>query len=265
MSGRRRSRRKQIDASHQRNWLTGRNAVSETLAADVWPVQRLCGTAEALQRLSADGTRLLDAEVVSSDRLTELCGSRHHQGLAAQMGEFPCSTPESLISLIGEHPSIGKTATPLIVICDRMQDAHNFGAILRCADAMSVSAVVIGDREQVGITPQVARSSAGAVNRVSIVRSDRLATTVQELKNAGVHLVAATEQATDAPWNIASHGTTALVIGSEARGISIDLLDLCDQQVAIPMHGQANSLNAAVAAGILLYELRRSAIPQSEP
>ena len=147
-SSRKSGRRKQHDASHQRNWLTGRYAVTEMLSAGTWPFTRLCVTDEARTQFPAITAMF---ETVTWERLTELCGNRHHQGLAAQMGPFPYRSLDDLPALIQGVDQ------PLVVICDRIQDAFNMGAILRCCDAMDVSAVVIGQSQQVGITPQVAR------------------------------------------------------------------------------------------------------------
>lgn len=265
MSERRRSRRRQLDASHQRNWLTGRHAVTEMISAGVWPIQRLCATAEAWEQLSPITRESAErpgetppVETVTADRLTELCGSRHHQGIAAQMGPFPYQALTDLKRLISQLAG-QSSLPPLVVLCDRIQDAHNLGAILRSCDAMAVTALVIGEREQVGVTPQVARSSAGAVNCLPVVRVNELGDAADQLQKSGFQLLAASEKSDTPVWDIDTSRPTALIIGSEARGVSESLQARCDQQVAIPMHGRVGSLNAAVAAGMLLYELRRGA------
>ncbi len=262
MSDKRRARRRQLDASHQRSWLTGRYAVSEVLKAGVWPYVRLCATPDVCDSLSdllmlqaRRAGQHPDVESVTSDRLTELCGSRHHQGVAAQMGPFPYRSLDDLQQLMPSAPA--DVAPPVVVICDRIQDAHNLGAILRSCDAMAVSAVVIAERDQVGMTPQVARSSAGAVNHVPVVRVAQLLDAVAEVKRLGFQLLAGSEKSTMPVWEVEATRPTAVIIGSEARGVAEGLLSACDQQVAIPMLGRVASLNAAVAAGMLLYELRR--------
>lgn len=263
MSDRRRSRHRQLDASHQRSWLTGRYAVSEMLVAGVWPARRLCVTSEGREQLPegiADSE--LEAEVVTSDRLTELCGSRHHQGMAAQMGAYPYQGLAELASLL-HGDSAEHSLPPLVVVCDRLQDGHNFGAILRSCDAMAATAVVIGEREQVGVTPQVARASAGAVSHVPIVRVEDLAEAIGVVQQAGCQVLAASEKSSCVAREVNASVPTALVVGSEAHGVSEALMASCDQQVRIPMLGRVGSLNAAVAAGMLLYELRRGVdLPQ---
>lgn len=263
MSGKRRGRRKQLDASHQRNWLIGRHAVSEVLKAGTWPYTRLCITADAsaalaeiLVQRAEHADRTPAAEYVAADRLTELCGSRHHQGVAAQMGPFPYHSLPDLSQRLRECPrSCG--SPPLIVVCDRIQDGHNLGAILRSCDAMAVDALILADSQQIGVTPQVARAAAGAVNHVPIYRCAQLPEAVAVLHDAGIRILAASEKSSMPIWNLDASVPTAFIIGSEAHGVADSLLELCDQRIAVPMFGQVGSLNAAVAAGILLYEFRR--------
>ncbi len=266
MSEKRRPRRKQLDTSHQRNWLTGRHAVSEVLTAGVWPFTRLCATAEAWNSLPAILPHHAEAsagdssvEQVTAERLTELCGSRHHQGIAAQMGPFPYRNVAELRKLLSEKQS-SPQLTPLVVVCDRIQDGHNLGAILRSCAAMAVDAVIIGESEQVGITPQVARASAGSANYIPVVRVEQLSAALAELSDFGFQILAASEKASTAVWDVDATTPTAVVIGSEAHGVADALLSACSQQITIPMLGRIGSLNAAVAAGMLLYELRRGRV-----
>ena len=265
MSDKRRRRRKQLDASHQRNWLTGRHAVSEVLKAGVWPFTRLCVTSKARAELrnvlphhaeNSDGSSTV--EQVTADRLTELCGSRHHQGIAAQMESFPYHDLQTLSGLLDESKEL-QQLPPLVIICDRIQDGYNLGAILRSCEAMAVNAVIIGDSEQIGVTPQVARASAGAVNHVPIVRVEQLQEAVSVLRDSGFQMLAASEKSLTPVWSVQVSHASALIIGSETHGVAESLMAACDQQLSIPMSGRVGSLNAAVAAGILLYELRRAA------
>ena len=261
-SDKRRSRRRQLQASHQKNWLVGRYAVSEALRATKWPFEELYVADSLAPSDVVEVERLAeDAQVrihrVDTDRLTELCSADHHQGFAARMGPYPYESPEQLQDRLGIASHTDPPVVPIVVICDRIQDTFNFGAILRSCDATSVTAIVIGAAQQAGVTPQVARSSAGAVHHLPVVMAEQLVDVVLELKNAGFQIVAASEKAEDSLWTCNLRGPTALLIGSEARGVSMELLDVCDVQVSIPMMGKLNSLNASVAAGILLYEIRR--------
>lgn len=118
-------------------------------------------------------------------------------------------------------------------------------------------AVIIGDHAQVDVTPPVVRSSSGAVNHLSIVKVSSLIETVQRLKQLGFQIVAADANTDTGLWPAKLTQPTALIIGSEATGVQSELLAACDQRLWIPMLGRVSSLNAAVAAGVLLYEICR--------
>lgn len=302
-SHRRKSRRQQLQASHQKNWLTGRFAVAEALASGVWPIVELylaeaSNSGEASKIAEGDSgeaslaegpafesdegedgsaedsvievtvdpdpanssilkaalARGIEPEPVPRDRLTQLCGSRHHQGVAARMGDFPYRKFDEQFT---EGDKSESFSDGLVLVCDRIQDSHNFGAMLRCCDGMNVSAVIVASEQQAAVSPQVARSSAGAVNHVPIVLADDLCGSVQKLKQLGYHIAAATEKTGSTAWSTKMSGPVALVIGNEATGVEERLLGLCDTMLMIPMQGHVSSLNAAVATGILLYELRR--------
>ncbi len=172
------------------------------------------------------------------------------------MGPYPYADMEALRAMCSAEMQ-SSALPPLVVICDRIQDTFNFGAILRCCDAMKVTAVVIGSTEQAGVTPQVPRSSAGAVNHVPVALADSLTEAVTSLRQEGFIVAAASEKSEAASWDLDLKHPSALIVGSEATGVAAELLDLCDLRLRIPMLGKVESLNAAVAAGILLYEFRR--------
>ncbi len=256
-----RSPKSALAASHQRSWLWGRHAVCETLIAGRWPVLELFGDEDlppeqqsALRGLAVE--RGVDLRLVSSSRLSDLCRAKDHQGYLARMGVFPYGTFDGLSAALAVVIKFGKSI-PLFVICDRIQDAHNFGAILRCCDAMKVDGVIIGERSQASVTPHVARSSAGAVNYLSVFRVTELTSAVDVLKSSHVRVMAASEKAATCLWDADLRQPLAVVIGTESTGIGGELLQLCDLQVSIPMMGRVDSLNAAVAAGIILNECRR--------
>ncbi|MCA9036208.1 MAG: 23S rRNA (guanosine(2251)-2'-O)-methyltransferase RlmB [Planctomycetaceae bacterium] len=250
-------------ASHQRSWLWGRHAVLETLQSARWPVLELLLSEHAdpqvqqiVRTYSLDfGVRLSE---VTSDRIQQLTRSGDHQGVAACMGEFPCGDEQQLEDWIQQNCiNTGSDRFPLLVICDRIQDAHNFGAILRCCNAVKADAIIVADREQANVTPHVARSSAGAVNYSTLFRVPDLSAAASVLRNAGITVAAASEKAEDSCWQTSLNRPVALVIGSEATGVHPKLLEQCELQLRIPMMGEIQSLNAAVAGGILLYEIRR--------
>jgi 23S rRNA (guanosine2251-2'-O)-methyltransferase len=175
------------------------------------------------------------------------------------METFTGIAEESFAAYAGDRSTQtdSPAACPLVVICDSIQDSFNFGAILRSCDGVGVLGVIVGQRGQAEVTPHVVRSSSGAVSHVPIVRADDLIDATLRMQRLGFQVVAADANTKTGIWDADLSGPTALVIGSEAKGISPELLAICDRKLCIPMHGKVTSLNAAVAAGILLYEIRR--------
>ena len=276
-----RSRAERFSVNHQKSWLWGRHVVEDTLRSGRWPIIDLFLTDAVAQELSElltqSTSRGIIHQVVSAQRLEELAHTADHQGLIARMGAFPYPSVvewNELLSRCKHASSLDLQASPLVpdsrhseqsglfVLCDRIQDAFNFGAILRSCDATQVSAVVIGRHEQVGVTSQVARSSAGAVNHVPIHRTDDLPAVAAQLRSCGLAIVAASEKAALPMWQANLSRPTALLIGSESHGLSPELINCCDLRVSIPMLGTGTSLNAAVATGVLLYEIRRQQRPE---
>ncbi len=253
-----------FSGNHQRSWLWGHHAVLETLQSGLWPVLEIHATREAFENsadlLMAKQKTGIPVDIVTPERLFELSKSTEHQGLVARLGPYPYRSMQSLeselrLAIAGHEHEPGKP--PLIVICDQIQDTFNFGAILRCCDGAGVLGVIVGQRSQAEVTPHVARSSVGAVNYVPVIQAENLVAAAKTVKLLGFQLVGADGNTTQSAWTGDLHSLTALVIGSEATGISAELLAECDQRLCIPMQGHVTSLNAAVAAGILLYEIRR--------
>lgn len=240
--------------SHQKCWIWGRNLVLETLAAGRWRILDLhlsddlpASQREAAFRLAHE--RGLAPVTGDAESLTRLCHSSEHQGFLARMTEFPYEPAEALLAAL--------PARPFCVVLDGIQDPYNFGAIVRSAEVFGADAVFIGERGQVGVTSMVARSSVGAVNRIPIGRVPDLVALARELKARGVAVVGASEKAERALMTCDLRGGTAIVIGNEGVGPTPGMLACCDPLVAIPQVGRIGSLNAAVAAGIFFYEVRR--------
>ena len=263
MSSRKSARRTKFAGSHQKSWLWGKYAILEVLKGQRWPVRELYVTEEASSQLDAFSEQLTEQSVsvllTPASRITELCGHRDHQGFAARMAPYPLVSQEYLnrAADLAVTSAEQENTPPLFVACDRIQDAHNLGAILRTCDAMAVNGVILGTSSQATITPHVARASSGAVNFLDIYQVDDLAETLGSMKKLRYRLVAASEKATVPITQAKLKEPVVVVIGSESHGVASDLRELVDTEVAIPMHGQIESLNAAVACGILLHEARR--------
>ncbi|MBW3540133.1 MAG: 23S rRNA (guanosine(2251)-2'-O)-methyltransferase RlmB [Planctomycetes bacterium] len=250
----RRGRRRKLLGSHQRCWLWGRRLVEETLRAARWPILELALAedlphAELAQAQAAAESLQTPVRVLPSDELRRLAGTNEHQGYLAKMPPYPYSAADEVFERAA--------GDPLFVVLDRLQDPYNFGAILRTAEALGVDGVFVGERDQAEVTALVARASAGAINHVRLARVDDLPRLAARLRERGLRLAAAVlDDAVDLD-RIDLTGPLVVVIGNEGAGIAADLLALCDVRVQIPQQGAVESLNAAVAAGIVLYEVHR--------
>ncbi len=240
--------------SHQKCWIWGRNAVIETLAAGRWPILDLyfSSTLPPDQAESAAGLAAKMGVTPRTDDpgvLTRLCHTAEHQGYLARMTDFPYGDEASVLA--------GLPPAPLCVILDGIQDPFNFGAIVRSAEVFGVDALFIAETGQVGVTSMVVRSSAGAVNRLPIVRVAELEGLVQRLQGRGWQVVAASEKAESVLKHHDFVRGSVVIIGNEGHGVSPELLARCDARVGIPQTGRIGSLNAAVAASVFFYEARR--------
>lgn len=247
--------------NHQKCWIWGKNVVGETLRAGRWQIHELrlsnSLSDDALQSARETAADLeIPVIVESTADLTRRCRSSEHQGYLAKMAPFPY---DALNEVLADMP-----AAPLYVILDSIQDPYNFGAILRSADVMAADAVFIGEKNQVDVTSLVARTSVGAVNHIRIVKTDDLTSLITRLRDAGIHTVATGQHAAVPCYDYDWTGPSALIIGNEGTGVSDNLLALSDQQITIPQAGHVDSLNAAVAAGILLYEAHRQRLANGD-
>ncbi len=254
---RRRSRRqsqRKLLGSHQKCWLWGRHAVAETLTAGRWlPVELVLSTEldDDVRTLVSDQAAKFGIPVLidESARLTQLSGARDHQGLLAKMPPYPYADPDTAIA--------DASSPAFFLILDSLQDPFNFGAICRVACVFGVDAVFIGSQSQVDVTSQVARSSAGSVNRLTICRVDDLAGLARQLQSSGVRLAATSPHADSSIADAQLGEPLAMIIGNEGSGVRDELSALCDLTVSIPQATSFDSLNAAVSTGIVCYEVRR--------
>lgn len=176
----------------------------------------------------------------------------NHQGVLAVMASVTYSRVGELVPGLYEDGLL-----PLVVVLDGLTDVRNFGAIARTAECVGANALVIPERGSVSAGPDAMKTSAGALNYITVCRERNLAAAVRYLKDNGYSIVACTEKA-DLNYTRASYTEpTAIVMGAEDTGISPEILELCDKRVSIPMFGHIGSLNVSVAAGILLYEVVR--------
>jgi 23S rRNA (guanosine2251-2'-O)-methyltransferase len=177
---------------------------------------------------------------------------KNHQGVIAYVSPITFYNIEDVLPSVYEA---GKM--PFILIMDRITDVRNFGAILRSAEAAGIDAVVFPARNSAQLNSGTVKSSAGAIFKVPICRSDNLKTTIDFLKESGLKIVAASEKAVNDYFNSELSGPLALILGSEGEGVSPEYLKRSDVLIKIPMLGEIESLNVSVAAGVLMYEVVR--------
>lgn len=182
---------------------------------------------------------------VPKQKLDTMSQQGVHQGMILAITPYEYLTLEELLE---KSP-----AKPFYLILDNLEDPHNFGSILRTADASGVDGIIIPKHRAVGITPVVVKTSTGAVEHVPIARVTNLSQAVQTLKEQGFWIFGTDMKGTNyRSWN--AQGSIALIIGNEGRGMSEGLKKATDELLTIPMVGHVQSLNASVAAGLLMYE-----------
>ena len=231
--------------------LEGRNALTEALRAGRTIDKVFVADGETdrgLQRLAAQAKEA-GAVIVPVDRrrLDTMSFTHSHQGIIALAAAHVYYTVDDILE---EAASRGET--PLIVICDELSDPHNLGAIMRSAECAGAHGVIIPERRAVGLTPSAVKASAGAVEYMPVAKEVNLTRTIERLKKEGIWIYGAAMNGEDYR-KVNFSGAAAIVIGSEGEGISRLVAESCDKIVSLPMKGHIDSLNASVAAGILLY------------
>ncbi len=176
----------------------------------------------------------------------------NHQGVLAMMAAVTYYKLEDVVPMIYDDGM-----NPFIVVLDGVTDVRNFGAIARTCECAGVNALVIPERNSVTVNADAVKTSAGALNHLPVCREHNLVTAVKYLRDCGFRIVGATEKGSINYTQADFTSPVALVMGGEDKGISTDVLKLCDTLVAIPEYGNIHSLNVSVAAGILMYEVVR--------
>ncbi len=173
----------------------------------------------------------------------------NHQGVLGFISPITLQKIEDIVPSLFEN---GKT--PLLLILDKVTDVRNFGAISRTAECAGVDAIIIPKRESAQINGDAIKTSTGALHRIPVCKVDNLTDTVFFLKDSGIKIVACTEKTDDTIYDSDYKNPIAIIMGSEEKGISNQLLKVSDYKAKIPLAGEISSLNVSVAAGIVLYE-----------
>lgn len=185
---------------------------------------------------------------VSKSKLDTLANGQNHQGVVLAVASFEYAQLDDIFKLAEERGE-----QPFVIILDGIEDPHNLGSILRTADAAGVHGVIIPKRRAVGLTSTVAKTSAGAIERVPVVQVGNLVNTLKDLKERGLWIFGTDMKGTDyRRWD--ASGAVGLIIGNEGKGMARLTKDNVDEMLTIPMVGDIQSLNASVAAGLLIYQ-----------
>jgi 23S rRNA (guanosine2251-2'-O)-methyltransferase len=221
----------------------GRRAVREALRGrrevlEIWATERAAGAepwlAEAKPRQRPE-------------RLSELAGTRDHQGVVARVEPYRYADAYELAA----------AERPLLAVLDRVTDPRNLGAVCRSAEGAGATGVVVPAHGSAIVTPAVARASAGAVEHLPVAVVTNLARYLDEVKGPDLWIVGAAGNAETTMWDADLMGGVALVLGAEGKGLRPLVRRTCDVLVSIPLRGTVESLNVSVAAALLLYEARR--------
>ncbi|MBN1659012.1 MAG: 23S rRNA (guanosine(2251)-2'-O)-methyltransferase RlmB [Anaerolineae bacterium] len=243
-----------------REILYGRQPVRETLRAGRRQVYKLLVAAgvkptdivgEVLARARRSAIPLQEIDRKELDKIAG--GEANHQGLAAEVSGYPYVDLHDILAAARQEG-----APPFLLLLDHLLDPQNLGSLLRTAEAAGVHGVVLPGRRASGVTPAAVRASAGAAEHVRVAEVPNLVQAMKQLRQEGVWL-AGLEAAPGAQLYTRAdlRGPLALVVGSEGQGLARLVRDTCDYLIKLPMHGRVESLNAAVAGAITLYEALR--------
>lgn len=240
-------------------WIAGKHSILEALRAGrtinkIW-------VAEGAQK-HLTGPILTEAkkqgivvQFVDKRKLDQMVPDVQHQGVVAQAAPYAYVGVEELLAKAAD-----KGEPPFLLILDEIEDPHNLGSILRTAECTGAHGVIIPKRRSAAVTATVSKTSAGAVEYVPVARVTNLAQCIEELKEAGVWVVGTDVDTKDEMYGYGGNvltGPVAIVIGNENKGMGRLIREKCDVLLKLPMTGRLNSLNASVAAGVVMYEVLR--------
>jgi len=239
--------------------IEGRNAVIEVLKSDRTIEYILIAKGDMIGSISVVLAMAKEKGIVTKEvdrrKLDEMSQTASHQGVIAIVTPYKYFTLNDIFETAKERGE-----KPFIIILDEIEDPHNFGSIIRSAEVCGAHGIIIPKRRNVGATPTVYKTSAGAIEHMKIAKVTNINATIEEIKQRGVWVYGADMEAENYVFNTDLTGAVALVIGSEGRGISKLTKEKCDVLVKIPMVGKITSLNASVAGGIIMYEIMKQKI-----
>lgn len=246
-------------AENETELLGGKNPVVEALRSGrelnkIWIAEGI-NKKSVGEILSLAQQAKVIVQYVPKKKLDNLLDS-NHQGVVAAVAAYRYAELDDIFELAEERGE-----DPLILVLDELEDPHNLGSILRTADATGVHGVIIPRRRSVGLTAVVAKASTGAIEYIPVVRVNNLSQTVTQLKDRGVWIAGTDALGSSDYRTMDATLPLAIIIGSEGKGMSRILKESCDFLYHLPMVGQVTSLNASVAASLLMYEVLRNRRP----
>ncbi|MDR0140411.1 23S rRNA (guanosine(2251)-2'-O)-methyltransferase RlmB [Metabacillus idriensis] len=243
-------------------YIMGRNTVIEALKSTrnvykIWMAENsVKGQAQQIVVLAKEkGISIQSVPKKKIDQMVE----GNHQGVVAQVAAYEYSEVDDILKAAED-----KNEAPFILLLDEIEDPHNLGSIMRTADATGAHGIIIPKRRAVGLTATVAKSSTGAIEYIPVARVTNMARTIEELKERGVWIVGTDAKGSDDYRSMDGKMPLGLVIGSEGKGMGRLVKEKCDFLVNLPMAGRVTSLNASVAASLLMYEVFRKRHPLGE-
>lgn len=233
--------------------LIGRNAIAEAIRAgreiDTLFVARGEKNGAVGNVIAMCREKGVTVKEVDRKKLDFMCGGENHQGAAAFVASHEYATVDDIFNLAKE-----RNEQPFVVVLDEVEDPHNLGAIIRTAELAGVHGIIIPKRRSASLSYAVGKTSAGALEYMPVARVANLAAAIDELKSRGCWIYGADMSGTDCR-EMKIDGAVALVIGSEGSGLGRLVKEKCDFLLSLKQKGKINSLNASVAAGILMYEI----------
>lgn len=240
-------------------WIAGKNPIIEALKSErdinkIWIAEGAQkGQMQVILKLAKQNDVLV--QYVPRQKIDQL-SKENHQGVIAQVAAYQYAEIDDMFNLAAE-----KREDPFFLILDELEDPHNLGSILRTADAVGVHGIIIPKRRAVGLTATVAKLSTGAIEYIPVVKVTNIARTIEELKERGIWVFGTDAKGSQDYRRMDVTMPMALVIGSEGKGIGRLVREKCDFLVHLPMSGHVTSLNASVAAALLMYEVYRKRNP----
>lgn len=233
--------------------IIGRNPVAEAIRAGrtIDKLYVKTGDASLTRIIRMAREKKIPIVNVPQEKLAELADGGNHQGVIAHAAAKEYCSVEDILSYAKE-----KGEAPFLVICDRITDPHNLGAIIRSANAAGCHGVIIARHEAAGLSATVDKTSAGALEYTRVAKVTNISKTIEDLKRAGLWIAGAAANGTPM-YSADLKGPLAIVIGNEGDGLARLVSESCDYLLSIPMFGQTESLNASCAAAVLLYEAVR--------